>query len=525
MEQYTLSNSNIDQVCEKINELLISLNVERREALRTKLALEEVLLDYQAVLGEEKSFTIRCIKRFSVIRIEVSVAGEAFDPFSKAREEDEVIRGLLAGIGLAPVWNYKNGKNRIVFSSKKKPLSDTVKILLSIGLAIIAGIGLGLLPDAVSAGITDYFLTPITDAFMGLISAVSGPLIFLSVLGSICSMGNMETFGKIGSKTIKMLIGYMVVISIVVTSLQCLIYQVKLGVDGDSNFLQVLDLVYDIIPSNLFEPFITGNSLQLIFIAVMVGLAMLTLSSRVQGIFNFLEQITEIVQTIMSVLSSLLPILIFVLFTDMIANGNMGAAKNSWKLFLVTILLMALYYIINLLRIAFIKKVSPMLLFKKALPTFVIALTTASSVAAFANNTNDATKKLGINKKLTEFAIPLGQVLFMPDILITLFGMEVTFAESCGITITVPWLIIAAITNLLVAFAVPPVPGGMVMALTVVFTQLGIPMEMMAIALAFNTITDFPGTGINVSGWQLTLIDVADSLGMLDKEVLRKEIS
>ena len=525
MEQYSLSNNHIIQVCEKIEKFLVSTNVERREALRIKLALEEVLLEYQNAFGENENFTIKYIKRLSVIRVEVCIAGETFDPFGKKGDEDEVIRGLLAGIGLAPVWNYKNGKNRIVFSAKKKTLSDTVKIVLAIGLAIVTGCILNYMPEGITAGISQYLLTPVTDAFMGLINAVAGPLIFLSVLGSICSMGNMETFGKIGSKTIKIIISYMTVIGLVTTSLQCLLYRVRLDVGGDSNLSQVMDLVYDIIPSNLVEPFISGNALQLIFIAVMVGLAMLTLSSRVQSIFNLLEQITEIIQTMMGGLSSLLPVLIFVLFTDMIVNGNVDAAKNLWKFLLVTILIIAAYYTINLLRIAFTKKVSPVLLFKKAWPTFVIALTTASSVAAFATNTHDATEKLGIDKKLTHFAIPLGQVLFMPDVLITLFGMEITFATSCNIPITVPWLIIAFVSNLLVAFAVPPIPGGMLMGLTIVFNQLGIPMEMMALALAINAITDFPGSAINVSGWQLTMIDVADSLDMLDKDVLRKELS
>ena len=60
------------------------------------------------------------------------------------------------------------------------------------------------------------------------------------------------------------------------------------------------------------------------------------------------------------------------------------------------------------------------------------------------------------------------------------------------------------------------------MGFTVVFAQLGIPMEAMAIAIALNAITDFPLTAMNVTGWQLTMIDVADSLDMLDKETLHK---
>ena len=72
-------------------------------------------------------------------------------------------------------------------------------------------------------------------------------------------------------------------------------------------------------------------------------------------------------------------------------------------------------------------------------------------------------------------------------------------------------------------FAIPPVPGGAAMCFTIAFAQLGIPMEMMGIAIALGTILDYPGTACNVSSWQLNLINVADSLGMLDKEVLQKD--
>lgn len=338
----------------------------------------------------------------------------------------------------------------------------------------------------------------------------------------MCSMGSMETLGKIGSKTIKVILLYMTVISIFLTAIGCLFFEVELGAGKISGFSKVLDLIYDIIPSNLFEPFVTGNTLQLIFISIMVGLAMLVLSSRVSVVFELVEQLNAIVQTIMTALSSMIPALIFFLFAGMISNGKFDALLGSWKTIVVIILLMMLYYIVNLFRIAITKKISPMLLWKKTMPTFMVALSTASSGAAFTTNVKDATEKLGINEKLVEFATPLGQVLFMPAYLAMLFGTEAGLAEDANIPITIPWIFIGLITNLLVSFAVPPIPGGAVMGFTVVFTQLGIPLEMMAVAIAINAIPDFPATAVQVSGWQLTLIDVADSLNMLDTETLHK---
>ena len=525
MEQYTFSNSNIDLACQKTGTFLETAGVDSREVLRIKLTFEEVLLKYQEKFGEDAVFKVKLAKSHSSSRVEIIVAGEPYDALGRENEEDDVMRALLAGIGLAPSWSYRREKNHVIFIPKKKPLSGTTKMVAAIILAVIAGAILNFLPDGIRIAANDYLLTPVTDAFLGLISAVAGPLIFLSVLGSICSMSNMETLGRIGSKTIKIILLYSSVIAFFMIALGCLFYPVQWGGSETSGFSQVLDLIYDIIPSNLFEPFITGNTLQLIFISVMVGLSMLVLSTRVNSIFNLVEQLSTIVQTMMAGLSSMLPVLIFFLFTGMISSGNIQAMLGAWQMLLVVLLMLVGFYVLNLLRIAVFKKISPVLLFKKALPTFMICLTTASSAAAYATNVRDAEEKLGIDKKLADFGIPIGQVLFMPGVVALLYVLSADFAQSYGIPITASWVFSAFITCLLVSFAIPPIPGGAMLGLTIVFTQLGIPMEAMGIALAMNAITDFPRTACNVSGWQLTMIDVADALNLLDEEVLRKEIT
>ena len=217
MEQYIFSNSSIDQACELVGKFLSAADVERREALRIRLTLEEALLQYQEKYGEDASFGLRLVKRLSSIRVELIVPGESYDALGNNVEEDEVIRGLLTGVGLAPAWSYKNGKNHIVFIPKKKPLSSTAKMVTAILLAVVTGILLNLLPENIRTGVNELLLTPVSNALTGLISAVSGPLIFLSVLGSICAMGNMDTFGKIGTKIFKAIVFYMAMIGLLMT--------------------------------------------------------------------------------------------------------------------------------------------------------------------------------------------------------------------------------------------------------------------------------------------------------------------
>ena len=198
METFHFSNSDIDLACERVGEFLARSGVERREALRIKLTFEEVLLEYQAKFGEETTCKLKCTRRLSAIKVEIEVAGEGFNPLAKGNDDGGLINGLLAGIGLAPTYSYKNGKNYIVFTPKKKPMSGTLKMLVAIVLSVITGLLLTLLPEGARTNLSEHFLTPVADLFFGAIAAVSGPFIFLSVLGSICSMGNTETLGKIG---------------------------------------------------------------------------------------------------------------------------------------------------------------------------------------------------------------------------------------------------------------------------------------------------------------------------------------
>lgn len=305
------------------------------------------------------------------------------------------------------------------------------------------------------------------------------------------------------------------------TAIAVLFFKVSSGGGGSSNFSQILGMIYDIVPGNLLEPFLEGNALQLIFLGAIFGIAMLMLSSKVGKIFGIVEQLSAIIQTVMSGLSALLPIAIFSIFTNMILSGEFTKLLGSWKAILIILLLYAVYIVFMVLWTSLKKKVPLKLLIKKILPTFMIALTTASSAAAFPTNTRDARKELGIDQKLVEFGIPLGQVLFKPGFVSLLIVMQLSFTEAGSSPVTLTWLILAYIINLLLSFATPPVPGGALMAFTVAFTQLGVPMEMMGVAIAIDTILDFPATAINTTGWQLTLIDAADSLKMLDKEKLR----
>ena len=118
MEKRTLRNENIARASGLAEKDLEEWGVDGRAILQIRLAVEETLLKYQEVFGTEAVFVQKHTRRFQRIRLELSIKGEQFDPFDTGEEEQsEVLRGLLANMGVAPVWQYKNGVNTPSLSS------------------------------------------------------------------------------------------------------------------------------------------------------------------------------------------------------------------------------------------------------------------------------------------------------------------------------------------------------------------------------------------------------------------------
>ena len=524
MTKYELNLTNIDEASKTVTDFLSNEKVASKEVQRIRLSVEEILLKYLDSLNSGTSFEIVTAKRFRTLKIELVIAGDSIDPFADDDGGGTILNNLLSNFGLAPTWRYKNGKNIITFTAKKqKKLSQ----ILQIGIAILAAIVFGglclILPDGVSTFITSDLVTPVFNTFMGLLSAISGPIIFLSVVWGICGIGDMATFGKIGKKMIGRFLLVSIIVGAAMTVLFALMFQTSAIGGAAFEFSDLYEMILDIIPSNLFAPFIEGNSLQIIFIAIIVGLTMLFLGNRIPIMINVVDQLNVVMQTIMSAVSSFILFFVFGSIFNMIVGGNLLSVAKSYKLILVMLLgdlvLMAAYLLLVSVR----KKVAPTVLLKKLMPTYIIGLTTASAVAAYQTNISTCEKKLGIDKKLIDIGIPLGQVIFMPGAIVLFVAAAFGMAETYGVAITPIWMLTVFIISVILAIAAPPVPGAALTCYTILFMQLGIPTEAIAVVIALNVILEFVATAVNLFCLQTELVELSGSLQTLKTDVLRNK--
>ena len=517
-----LSNAGIDTAADEAEQFLSEANVDGKDILRIRLAMEEALLNYQGALGENGSFSVRYVKRLGRLRIELSVPGLRYDPLAGEEEGGEILRGILAGMGVAPVWQYKNGVNQIIFTPRKRKPSQILLLALSVVLAAGCGGICTLMPEYIRSFLSVQLITPIFNTFMGLLTAIAGPMIFLSVVWGVYSIGDTATLSKIGKRMILRFLLMSFLLALLAGAAMLPFFPLT-GSGGSSfDFSQLLQMVLDIVPGNFFTPFTQANPLQIIFVAVVIGLAMLVLGSKVSSVASFVEQSNSVIQLIMEAVSGMIPFFVFGSIFNMILSGSFSTLLQSSKLLPIMLLGHVLVCAVYLLLVCVRKRVSLPIFVKKVAPTFLIGLSTASSAAAYSTNVECCEKQLGIDRQIINFGIPLGQVVFMPGAAVIFLAAGLCMAEVYGVPISPTWLISALLITVVLAVAAPPVPGGGLTCYTMLFLQLNIPAEAVAITIALNVILEFFGTAVNLFCLQAELVELAGSLDRLDVETLRR---
>lgn len=506
--EYTLHAAAIDEISDAVQAYLSELKYEAANIARIRLTIEEVLLIWRDRLGEDKTCTLIMGKRLRKPFLALEMAGPALNPFV---ENEEFLgpwgHSLLARLGLKPEYTYAHETNGLRFELKAPAMNPVLQILLAIGLAIVCGLAGFMLPDGLRTGISGEILPRISDAFFRMLSMISGPLVFLSVLVGICSIGDTATLSGVGKRIVTLFTG----VSVFASAMGCLLYVVVFnmrpgagGASSGAGLMAIVDMLFDMIPDNLFNPFLVNSSLQIIVLAALLGIAMLVLGKRTAALYSFVEQLQMVAQMIMGWLGALLPVVIFAVVLQNIWSDSSSALLKMWQplAFTLAVVLMMLAAMVMFTSAKLHQK--PAALLRSISSSFMIALTTASSSAAFGALVSGC-KKMGVKKKLSDFGVPLGLVLCAPASVIGFLSCVLYSAQAYGIEVSLVGLLIAVISSAFLIIASPPVAGGMMSCYAVVFMQLGIPAEGLGVVMTLNVFLDFFCTAVNVAMIQLLL--------------------
>ena len=521
---YILSPEVVDICSDNVRAYLTELGIPKRDIIRYTFSLEEILL--KSLDGKsEVPIHLFCGKKMFRNSVILEIDGEANNIYMSESKNTGVLgESMLKSLGLSPEFLHTNGKNVYSFRLKKQGMNSLLKLLLVLLVSFAVGFAGLLLPGNIISGVNEFVLTPLHTTFLNVLGCIAGPMIFLSVAWGIYGIGDAATLRQIGKRLFFGFSGTVGAVALVLTFLCLPFFSLNFSdnVDAGGGFSDIFNLILGIVPKNIFSPFVDGNTLQIIFLAIVIGIAMVFLGKKTNAVALAVEQINYIVQFLIEFISKLVPYFVFIVVVKTVWSQSLDIFTKVAKLFVVYVIAEGIMIFALTSYTSLKNRVSPMLIIKKALPAFLIALTTASSAASFGTNMENCEKEFGIDKTITSFGVPFGVVMFKPATSVCHLTMALFFAEYYGIKTSVTWVAILIISILILSIATPPIPGGAMTAYTVLFTQLGIPAEGLAIALACDMIIDFLSTGGNQFMLPFALLNQAGKLGMVDRKILCK---
>lgn len=524
MKQYTLDNAAIQQAVTDIDPLLEQEKVDKQNALRLRLTLEELLLRIRDADSAAKSFQMSTGRRFGRTSILLRYDGPAFDPTTGGDEEQTWQSQILSNLGLSPAWSCRGGVNTVKLSIPKAGgISVMMGLLIAAATAAVIGIAGNYLPETVRTSVTDYLLTPIFNAFLGLINTLAGFMIFLTVASGVFGIGDTAALNRIGKTAFPRFFAttFLTAAIAVTTAAPLMDLRMAPAVQGESQLGRVLEMFFDILPQNPVRPFLDGNMMQVIALAAFTGVVLLILGERAKRVSAVIEELGGVVRMMMEIVCRLIPLFVFVSLVQQIWSGTVWEILGSWKPFGIFLLVNVIVTAFVLLMTAARTKTSPVLLIRKALPAFLIAFSTSSSMAAFSTSEDDCVKHMGVSRKLFDFAFPIGMVVYMPSVAVEFAVVPIYLAQIYAVEIDASWLVMAGILAAVLSIAEPPTPGSGITCYGILLAQLGIPMEAMLMAVALDIVMDFFNTGLDNLRLQSEVVYQAAALNMLDREKLK----
>ncbi len=418
---------------------------------------------------------------------------------------------------------------------KRKKMSMTTWILIALGAGIVCGIVCNyVIPPDSPADV--YFIEGVCyffgQGFIRLMQMLVVPLVFCSIVCGAASMSDPKMLGKVGGGTILMYLcttALAITIALIIASFT----NPGLGLDMGS-IVQVepkaaeeqsfVDVLLNIIPTNIFAALSAGTMLQVIFFALILGFILGSLGKKVATVNRFFTQFNAIMMHMIQLVLKVAPIGIFCLITRTFCNLGISGILPMINFILTVYLGLIIQLLVVYMLILFIfTRLNPIHFLKKMWPVMVFAFSTSSSNATIPLNMETLEKRMGVDPKVASFTIPLGATINMDGTAIMQGAAVIFAAQAFGIDLPTSALLSVVVTATAASIGTAGVPGVGTIMLTMVFSTVGLPVEGVAMIMGIDRILDMGRTAVNVTGDGVVTTCIASMCGMLDKDVFNND--
>ncbi|GAA6184731.1 dicarboxylate/amino acid:cation symporter [Aliiglaciecola sp. NS0011-25] len=417
-----------------------------------------------------------------------------------------------------------------IFSGSLKNLADHfdrlingrlwLKVLIALFLGVIFGVLLGpdldlIAPNTVKT-ITAWLALP-GQVFLAVIQMIVVPLVVASIVRGLAASNNPAAIKKNGlialifiviSTAVAATVGITLALNIQPGQFVDARMLVDVGstaansnVQGFPAMSELPEKVSALIPKNPLASMASGEMLQVILFAALLGAAMLSIpAQQSKPLFDLMGALQEVSLRIVSWAMLLAPIAVFGLITRLVANLGIdvlaGMAVYVATVVLGLIIVAVMYFMVAKLTMTqsfreFFSNVKELLL---------LAFSTSSSAAVMPISLQVTEDKLHVNPEIARFLIPLGATINMTGTAMYQGVATVFLAQVFQVDLSLSSYLYIVTMSVAASIGSPATPGAGIIILSMVLEGVGIPAAGIALILGVDRILDMCRTSVNVLG-------------------------
>lgn len=412
-------------------------------------------------------------------------------------------------------------------------MSLTQKVFIGLILGIILGLALNLLGLNTEGESIDRFLisglfSAVGTLFMNALKMLVVPLVLFSLIPGIVGIGDIRLLGRVGGKSFVLYLAT-TALAIATAILFASLFDIGQGlsIESTESFSgreapPILETLTNIIPTNPIAALANSDMLSVIFFAIIFGICLLSVSKESLDLIRVIEQLNSVMMKMVEIVMFFAPYAVFCLIAKAVAQLGLDllAELIGYVLVLVFVLLFHGFISLSIILKGF-SGLNPVLFLNKAKTVQLFAFSTASSGATIPVTLRTCQNRLGIDRSIASFSVPFGATINMDGTAMMQGVATVFIANIYGIDLGLTGYLTVILMAVLASIGTAAVPGVGLVMLTLVFSQVGLPVEGIGLILGVDRLLDMIRTAVNVTGDMVVSTVVANSEGKLDKQVFQ----
>ena len=405
-------------------------------------------------------------------------------------------------------------------------MSFTKKIIVAMILGIITGVFLNIFSydTSLSDFIVINFFNIVSDLFISALKLVIIPLIFFSIVCGIISLSDDTSLSRLGIKTLSLyLITTIIAISLGLLFSSFIDYEPILLSNLETNVsIDNIKTESNIFPTNIFQSLSDGNIIHLLIFSVLIGIAASKVKDNAKTFINYFHEFNTVINELVKIIISFTPIAVYCILSKTFATQGLETLTPLMGYFFTVAFVLLIHFFITFsLLLKTFTNLNPKKFFINIKEVIVFTFSTSSSSASIPFTLKAATEKCGINKSISSFTIPLGATINMDGTAIMQGCATFFLASLYGIDLGMSEILTIVVTATIASIGTAGIPSAGIIMLTVIFTQIGIPLEGITLLLGVDRLLDMMRTSINVSGDLCISCIVASSENRIDENIYK----